>query len=428
MKVDVLLGLQWGDEGKGKVVDVLTPEYDVIARFQGGPNAGHTLEFDGIKHVLNTIPSGIFHDKKVNVVGNGVVIDPILFMKEVNNLKEMKVPINERMVISRKAHLILPTHRLLDAASEQSKGKKKIGSTLKGIGPTYMDKTGRNGLRVGDIESPNFKERYTNLREKHVQLLNQFDFEYDLNELEAEWMKCAMEFKNFSLVDSEHLVNAQRKEGKRILAEGAQGTLLDIDFGSYPFVTSSNTITAGACTGLGIAPNKIGEVYGIFKAYCTRVGSGPFPTELEDEVGELMRKAGHEFGATTGRPRRCGWIDLPALKYACMINGVTQLIMTKADVLSEFDTIKACTGYKYKGEVIDFMPFDVVGEELIPVYEELEGWSEDLTGLSSVDEIPSTLQTYIDYLERILETPITIVSVGPDRSQTLMRESSWATA
>ncbi len=428
MKVDVLLGLQWGDEGKGKVVDVLTPEYDVIARFQGGPNAGHTLEFDGIKHVLNTIPSGIFHDKKVNVVGNGVVIDPILFMKEVNNLKEMKVPINERMVISRKAHLILPTHRLLDAASEQSKGKKKIGSTLKGIGPTYMDKTGRNGLRVGDIESPNFKERYTNLREKHVQLLNQFDFEYDLNELEAEWMKCAMEFKNFSLVDSEHLVNAQRKEGKRILAEGAQGTLLDIDFGSYPFVTSSNTITAGACTGLGIAPNKIGEVYGIFKAYCTRVGSGPFPTELEDEVGELMRKAGHEFGATTGRPRRCGWIDLPALKYACMINGVTQLIMTKADVLSEFDTIKACTGYKYKGEVIDFMPFDVVGEELIPVYEELEGWSEDLTGLSSIDEIPSTLQTYIDYLERILETPITIVSVGPDRSQTLMRESSWATA
>ena len=427
MKVDVLLGLQWGDEGKGKVVDVLTPEYDVIARFQGGPNAGHTLKFDGIKHVLNTIPSGIFHDKKVNVVGNGVVIDPILFIKEVNNLKEMKVPINERMVISRKAHLILPTHRLLDAASEQSKGKKKIGSTLKGIGPTYMDKTGRNGLRVGDIESPNFKERYTNLREKHVQLLNQFDFEYDLNELEAEWMKCAMEFKNFSLVDSEHFVNDQKKEGKRILAEGAQGTLLDIDFGSYPFVTSSNTITAGACTGLGIAPNQIGEVYGIFKAYCTRVGSGPFPTELEDEVGELMRKSGHEFGATTGRPRRCGWIDLPALKYACMINGVTQLIMTKADVLSEFGTVKACTGYKYNGEVIDFMPFDLVGEELIPVYEELKGWSEDLTGLRSIDEIPSTLQTYIDYLERILETPITIVSVGPDRSQTLMRESTWAT-
>ena len=428
MKVDVLLGLQWGDEGKGKVVDVLTPDYDVIARFQGGPNAGHTLEFDGIKHVLNTIPSGIFHSNKMNVVGNGVVIDPILFMKEVDALTGMKVPINERMVISRKAHLILPTHRLLDAASEQAKGKKKIGSTLKGIGPTYMDKTGRNGLRVGDIESTNFEERYNNLKEKHIQLLSQFDFEYDLIEMETEWMKSIERFKGFVLVDSEHLINAQKKEGKRILAEGAQGTLLDIDFGSYPFVTSSNTITAGACTGLGVAPNQIGEVYGIFKAYCTRVGSGPFPTELENEVGERMRKAGHEFGATTGRPRRCGWIDLPALKYACMINGVTQLIMTKADVLSEFETIKACTGYKYKGEVIDFMPFDVVGEELVPVYDELEGWSEDLTGLRSIDDIPATLQSYIDYLERILETPITIVSVGPDRSQTLMRESTWATA
>ncbi|MFT4756213.1 MAG: adenylosuccinate synthase [Vicingaceae bacterium] len=428
MKVDVLLGLQWGDEGKGKVVDVLTPDYDVIARFQGGPNAGHTLEFDGIKHVLNTIPSGIFHSNKMNVVGNGVVIDPVLFMKEVSALKKMNVNVNDRMVISRKAHLILPTHRLLDAASEQAKGKKKIGSTLKGIGPTYMDKTGRNGLRVGDIESANFQDRYNNLKEKHIQLLSQFDFQYDLSEMEAEWMKCAMEFKDFVLVDSEHLVNAHRKAGKRILAEGAQGTLLDIDFGSYPFVTSSNTITAGACTGLGIAPNQIGEVYGIFKAYCTRVGSGPFPTELENEVGERMRKAGHEFGATTGRPRRCGWIDLPALKYACMINGVTQLIMTKADVLSEFDSIKACTGYKYKGEVIDFMPFDVVGEELVPVYDELEGWKEDLTGLGSIDEIPETLQTYIDYLERILETPITIVSVGPDRSQTLLRKSTWTIA
>ena len=428
MKVDVLLGLQWGDEGKGKVVDVLTPDYDVIARFQGGPNAGHTLEFDGIKHVLNTIPSGIFHSNKMNVVGNGVVIDPVLFMKEVSALKKMNVNVNDRMVISRKAHLILPTHRLLDAASEQAKGKKKIGSTLKGIGPSYMDKTGRNGLRVGDIESANFQDRYNNLKEKHIQLLSQFDFEYDLSEMEAEWMKYAMDFKDFVLVDSEHLVNAKRKAGKRILAEGAQGTLLDIDFGSYPFVTSSNTITAGACTGLGIAPNQIGQVYGIFKAYCTRVGSGPFPTELENEVGERMRKAGHEFGATTGRPRRCGWIDLPALKYACMINGVTQLIMTKADVLSEFDSIKACTGYKYKGEVIDFMPFDVVGEELVPVYDELEGWTEDLTGLSSIDEIPETLQTYIDYLERILETPITIVSVGPDRSQTLLRKSTWAIA
>ena len=428
MKVDVLLGLQWGDEGKGKVVDVLTPDYDVIARFQGGPNAGHTLEFDGIKHVLHTIPSGIFHGNKVNVVGNGVVIDPIIFMKEVNALKEMNVDVNERMMISRKAHLILPTHKMLDAASEQAKGKKKIGSTLKGIGPTYMDKTGRNGLRVGDIESPNFEERYNNLKEKHISLLSQFDFEYDLSELEAEWMSCAEEFKKFVLVDSEHLINQKKREGKKILAEGAQGTLLDIDFGSYPFVTSSNTITAGACTGLGVAPNQIGEVYGIFKAYCTRVGSGPFPTELEDEVGERMRKAGHEFGATTGRPRRCGWIDLPALKYACMINGVTQLIMTKADVLSEFETIKVCTGYQYKGEVIDFMPFDVVGEGLVPVYEELSGWTEDLTGLGSIDEIPATLQAYIDYLERNLETPIKIVSVGPDRSQTLMRESTWGTA
>ena len=428
MKVDVLLGLQWGDEGKGKVVDVLTPDYDVIARFQGGPNAGHTLEFDGIKHVLHTIPSGIFHGNKVNVVGNGVVIDPIIFMKEVNALKEMNVDVNERMMISRKAHLILPTHKMLDAASEQAKGKKKIGSTLKGIGPTYMDKTGRNGLRVGDIESPNFEERYNNLKEKHISLLSQFDFEYDLSELEAEWMSCAEEFKKFVLVDSEHLINQKKREGKKILAEGAQGTLLDIDFGSYPFVTSSNTITAGACTGLGVAPNQIGEVYGIFKAYCTRVGSGPFPTELEDEVGERMRKAGHEFGATTGRPRRCGWIDLPALKYACMINGVTQLIMTKADVLSEFETIKVCTGYQYKGEVIDFMPFDVVGEGLVPVYEELSGWTEDLTGLGSIDEIPATLQAYIDYLERNLETPIKIVSVGPDRSQTLMRESTWETA
>ena len=423
-----VIGTQWGDEGKGKIVDVLTTNYDIIARFQGGPNAGHTLKFDGIAHVLHTIPSGIFHPTALNLIGNGVVIDPVLFMKEVSALKKMNVNVNDRMVISRKAHLILPTHRLLDAASEQAKGKKKIGSTLKGIGPTYMDKTGRNGLRVGDIESANFQDRYNNLKEKHIQLLSQFDFEYDLSEMEAEWMKYAMDFKDFVLVDSEHLVNAHRKAGKRILAEGAQGTLLDIDFGSYPFVTSSNTITAGACTGLGIAPNQIGQVYGIFKAYCTRVGSGPFPTELENEVGERMRKAGHEFGATTGRPRRCGWIDLPALKYACMINGVTQLIMTKADVLSEFDSIKACTGYKYKGEVIDFMPFDVVGEELVPVYDELEGWTEDLTGLNSIDEIPETLQTYIDYLERILETPITIVSVGPDRSQTLLRKSTWAIA
>lgn len=422
-KVDVLLGLQWGDEGKGKVVDVLTPEYDVIARFQGGPNAGHTLEFDGIKHVLHTIPSGIFHSTKLNVVGNGVVIDPIIFMKEIDALDGMVDNINDRLVLSRKAHLILPTHRLLDAASEQAKGKQKIGSTLKGIGPTYMDKTGRNGLRVGDIETADFEAKYQNLKSKHEQILAQFDFEYDLTEMEAEWLNSVKRLQNFSLIDSEHLVNNERKAGKRVLAEGAQGTLLDIDFGSYPFVTSSNTITAGACTGLGVAPNQIGEVYGIFKAYCTRVGSGPFPTELHDEVGERMRKAGHEFGATTGRPRRCGWIDLPALKYAIMINGVTQLIMTKADVLSEFGNIKVCTKYVHKGEEIDYLPFDVLSDDMTPVYEELPGWTEDLTNLSSIDGIPASLENYIEYLEKELETPITIVSVGPDRTQTLMRKS-----
>ena len=427
-KVDVLLGLQWGDEGKGKVVDVLTPEYDVIARFQGGPNAGHTLEFDGIKHVLHTIPSGIFHSNKVNVVGNGVVIDPIIFLNEIKALEEMGVNINERMVISKKAHLILPTHRLLDAASEQAKGKQKIGSTLKGIGPTYMDKTGRNGLRVGDVETPTFQTKYENLKRKHVQMLSQYDFEYNLEEMEAEWLKCIEAFKSFRLVDSEHFVNESKQSGKKILAEGAQGTLLDIDFGSYPFVTSSNTITAGACTGLGVAPNQIGEVYGIFKAYCTRVGSGPFPTELEDEVGERMRKAGHEFGATTGRPRRCGWLDLPALKYACMINGVTQLIMTKADVLSEFPSIKVCTKYKHRAEEIDYLPFDVLGDDLQPIYEELPGWTEDLTGLNSIEEIPATLNDYIHYLEERLRIPITIVSVGPDRSQTLIRKSEWVAA
>lgn len=424
MKVDVLLGLQWGDEGKGKVVDVLTPEYEVIARFQGGPNAGHTLEFDGIKHVLHTIPSGIFHDNKLNVVGNGVVIDPIIFMKEISGLISMVENINDRLVLSRKAHLILPTHRLLDAASEQAKGKQKIGSTLKGIGPTYMDKTGRNGLRLGDIETSNFKAKYENLKQKHLSLLSQFDFEFDLTEMEEEWLAAVEQLKSFSLIDSEHLINEKKKAGHKILAEGAQGTLLDIDFGSYPFVTSSNTITAGACTGLGVAPNQIGEVYGIFKAYCTRVGSGPFPTELNDATGEQLRKAGHEFGATTGRPRRCGWIDLPALKYAIMINGVTQLIMTKADVLSSFKTIKVCTKYLHKGEEIDYLPFDVVGEDLTPIYEELTGWDEDLTALSSINDIPSSLEAYVHYLEEKLETPITIVSVGPDRTQTLMRESA----
>lgn len=422
MKVDVLLGLQWGDEGKGKIVDVLTPKYDVIARFQGGPNAGHTLEFEGIKHVLHTIPSGIFHKGSENIIGNGVVIDPVILRKEIDALVKYDVSINDVLHISRKAQLILPTHKLLDAASETAKGKDKIGSTLKGIGPTYMDKTGRNGLRVGDIESSEFENRYNKLREKHLQLLGNFDFDSSiLVELEKEWFSSIDDLRKLNLIDSEHVVNARMREGKSILAEGAQGSLLDIDFGSYPFVTSSNTVAAGACTGLGIAPNQIGEVYGIFKAYCTRVGSGPFPTELHDEMGENIRANGHEFGATTGRPRRCGWIDLPALKYAIMLNGVTQLIMTKADVLSGIPEIKACTHYKYRGETIDYMPYDLAGEEATPIYKNLEGWNADLTGLSSVDELPASLVNYIEYLEDELKVPITIVSVGPNRNQTLLR-------
>tara|TARA_Y100000385_G_scaffold231446_1_gene243546 strand:- start:125248 stop:126531 length:1284 start_codon:yes stop_codon:yes gene_type:complete len=424
MKVDVLLGLQWGDEGKGKIVDVLTPKYDVIARFQGGPNAGHTLEFEGIKHVLHTIPSGIFRENTQNVIGNGVVIDPVILKKELDALISFGVKVNEVLKVSRKAHLILPTHKLLDAASEKAKGKDKIGSTLKGIGPTYMDKTGRNGLRVGDIEAADFSERYNRLKEKHLQLLGNFNFDtHELDALEKEWMSTIEEMRNLVLIDSEHYINACVKNGQAVLAEGAQGSLLDIDFGSYPFVTSSNTICAGACTGLGIAPNKINDVFGIFKAYCTRVGSGPFPTELEDEVGERIRAAGHEFGATTGRPRRCGWLDLPALKYAIMLNGVTKLIMTKADVLSGFDTIEVCTHYNYRGETIDYLPYGAEEGELEPVYESVTGWQEDLTGLKSADELPETLSNYVDYLEKALETPIAIVSVGPDRSQTLIREA-----
>jgi adenylosuccinate synthase len=424
MKVDVLLGLQWGDEGKGKIVDVLTPKYDVIARFQGGPNAGHTLEFEGIKHVLHTIPSGIFRENTQNVIGNGVVIDPVILKKELDALIPFGVKVNEVLKVSRKAHLILPTHKLLDAASEKAKGKDKIGSTLKGIGPTYMDKTGRNGLRVGDIEAADFKERYNRLKEKHLQLLGNFNFDtHELGALEKEWMSAIKEMQNLVLIDSEHYINACMKNGQAVLAEGAQGSLLDIDFGSYPFVTSSNTICAGACTGLGIAPNRINEVFGIFKAYCTRVGSGPFPTELKDDVGEKIRAAGHEFGATTGRPRRCGWLDLPALKYAIMLNGVTKLIMTKSDVLSGFDSIDICTHYNYRGEKIDYLPFGVEEGELEPVYESIPGWNEDLTGLQSADELPETLNNYVNYLEKALETPITIVSVGPDRSQTIIREA-----
>lgn len=422
MAVDVLLGLQWGDEGKGKIVDVLSPEYDMIARFQGGPNAGHTLEFDNQKYVLNTIPSGIFNPKTMNLIGGGVVIDPIILKRELDNLKKSGFdPVADgKLVIARRAHLILPTHQLLDAASESKMGADKIGSTLKGIGPTYMDKTGRNGLRVGDTTLPDFKEKYEKLVAKHRSILSHYGEVPDFSEKEQAFFDAIEMLKNIPQVNSEHLVNQYLKEGKTILAEGAQGTLLDVDFGSYPFVTSSNTTTAGACTGLGIAPNKIGDVIGIFKAYCTRVGGGPFPTELENETGEELRRIGHEFGATTGRPRRCGWIDLPALKYAIMLNGVTELVMTKADVLSGFDKIYACTHYTYNGEVIDYMPYDICSIEAQPVYEEIAGWKEDLTGIKSVDQIPASLVAYVKYLEKALEVPIKYLSVGPDRVQTLI--------
>ncbi|MGC6490326.1 MAG: adenylosuccinate synthase [Flavobacteriales bacterium] len=421
MSVDVLLGLQWGDEGKGKIVDVLTNNYDIIARFQGGPNAGHTLEFDGIKHVLHTIPSGIFHLNAINIIGNGVVIDPIIFKKEIDALDGMNVNLKSKLFISKKAHLILPTHKILDAYSEQSKGKSKIGSTLKGIGPTYMDKTGRNGLRIGDINTNNFRLKYDRLVEKHSGLLNNNFLDFDLDSLEKDWFEGIELIKTFTHIDSEHYLHQQIKSGKKVLAEGAQGTLLDIDFGSYPFVTSSNTISAGACTGLGIAPNKIKDVFGIFKAYCTRVGSGPFPTELFDEVGESIGKVGNEFGATTGRKRRCGWIDLPALKYAIAINGVTKLMMMKADVLTHLDKIKVCTHYEHEGQIIDYLPFDASEESITPVYKEIDAWGEDLTQLNSLSDAPVELINYIEFLEKELETPIVVVSVGPDRTQTLMR-------
>jgi adenylosuccinate synthase len=421
-QVDVLLGLQWGDEGKGKIVDVLSSQYDLIARFQGGPNAGHTLEFDGKKFVLNTIPSGIFNEKTMNLIGNGVVIDPIILKRELDNLKKAgQDPVaNNKLVIARKAHLILPTHQLLDAANEQKMGKDKIGSTLKGIGPTYMDKTGRNGLRVGDTTLPDFRERYNKLVEKHKEILSHFEFDFDLEEKEAAFFEAIEYLKTIPHVDSEHFVNGYLKEGKSVLAEGAQGTLLDIDFGSYPFVTSSNTTTAGACTGLGIAPNRIGHVYGIFKAYATRVGGGPFPTELDDEVGENLRQVGHEFGATTGRARRCGWIDLPALKYAIMLNGVTELIMMKADVLDGFDTIYACTHYEYNGETIDYMPYDIISIKPTPVLKAIEGWNTDITKITTKEEIPTALANYIRFLEDELQVPVKFLSVGPDRVQTLL--------
>ncbi|MCK8481475.1 adenylosuccinate synthase [Psychroserpens algicola] len=423
MAVDLLLGLQWGDEGKGKIVDVLTSKYNIIARFQGGPNAGHTLEFDGIKHVLRTIPSGIFHKDSINVIGNGVVIDPVVFVQELDGLDQFDLDYKSKLIISRKAHVILPTHRLLDAASETSKGKAKIGSTLKGIGPTYMDKTGRNGIRIGDLELDNWKEKYRALANKHEAMIGFYnvDIQYDLKEMEDEFFSAVERLKELQFIDSEEYLNQALKNGKPILAEGAQGSLLDIDFGTYPFVTSSNTTASGACTGLGVAPNKIGEVFGIFKAYTTRVGSGPFPTELFDEVGSDMARIGHEFGAVTGRPRRCGWLDLVALKYACQVNGVTQLSMMKGDVLSGFKTLKVCTAYKYKGETITHLPFNIEAENVTPIYTEFKGWKDDLTKMRDVSEFPAELNDYIDFLEKELEIPITIVSVGPDRTQTINR-------
>jgi adenylosuccinate synthase len=421
MQVDVLLGLQWGDEGKGKIVDVFCPKYDLIARFQGGPNAGHTLEFDNKKFVLNTIPSGIFNEDTLNLIGNGVVIDPIILKRELDNLRTAGFdPVGKgTLVLARKAHLILPTHQLLDAASESKMGAGKIGSTLKGIGPTYMDKTGRNGLRVGDTTLSDFQERYEKLKAKHLEILSHYGEIPDFSEKENAFLAAIEFIKTIPHVDAEHLVNNYLKEGKKVLAEGAQGTLLDVDFGSYPFVTSSNTTTAGACTGLGIAPSKIGAVYGIFKAYATRVGGGPFPTELDDETGERLRKLGHEFGATTGRARRTGWIDIPALKYAIMLNGVTELIMMKADVLDTFEKIYVCTHYKYDGETIDYMPYEIITNTAEPVLEEIEGWNQDITGIRSTEEIPAALKNYIAYLETALEVPIKFLSVGPDRVQTI---------
>lgn len=419
--IDLLLGLQWGDEGKGKIVDVLTKNYDIIARFQGGPNAGHTLIFDGNKHVLHTIPSGIFHENSMNIVGNGVVIDPVIFKREIENLSKYDLNLKETLFISRKAHLILPTHRLLDAATEIIKGKSKIGSTLKGIGPTYMDKTGRNGLRVGDLELADWKEKYNALSKKHLNLLDFYsiDLEYDLKALENEFFLAIETLKSFDFIDSEEYFHNAIRNGKSILAEGAQGSLLDIDFGTYPFVTSSNTTAAGACTGLGIAPNKIGDVFGIFKAYTTRVGSGPFPTELFDENGKTMSRVGNEFGATTGRPRRCGWLDLVALKYAVQINGVTQLIMMKGDVLSGFEEIKAAVAYNYKGTEITHFPYSIEEENVKPIYKTFPGWKEDLTAIKESKDLPKTLKDYVAFIEEFVGAPVKIVSVGPDRNQTI---------
>ena len=422
MKVDVLLGLQWGDEGKGKVVDYLATKYKVVARFQGGPNAGHTLEFDGIKHVLHQIPSGIFRSDIKNVVGNGVVLDPMIFKKEIEELSNLGLDASLNLHISKKAQLILPTHRLLDAYQEKLKGAKKIGSTLKGIGPTYQDKIGRQGLRVGDIQLEGFENRYQELRDKHLASINDVEIAEQLNELEPIFYKAIEYLKTLTLVDSEYLINEELNSGENVLAEGAQGSLLDVDFGSYPFVTSSSTMVSGACSGLGVAPSKIGEVMGVFKAYCTRVGSGPFPTELFDETGEQLRKQGHEFGATTGRPRRCGWLDLPALKYSVMINGVTQLFMMKADVLAGFDTIKVCTGYKMDdGTETDKLPYDLVSQSVEPIYNELSGWDDVMPNEADYNMLSESLQEYVKYIEDAVGVPIKIVSLGPDRSETIIR-------
>jgi adenylosuccinate synthase len=423
-KIDVLLGLQWGDEGKGKIVDVLAPKYDVVARFQGGPNAGHTLEFDGIKHVLHQIPSGIFHSKTKNIIGNGVVLDPVVFKKEILSLDKFNLDVKANLFLSKKATLIVPTHRLLDQAYETAKGDEKIGSTLKGIGPSYQDKIGRQGLRVGDILSENFSEKFKKLTDIHFEILKNYPLEYNWDELKAQFFDAVSFLRQFKLVESEYMINNELAEGATILAEGAQGSLLDIDFGSYPFVTSSNTVTAGACTGLGIAPRHIGEVYGIFKAYSTRVGGGPFPTELLNSEGETLRKQGNEFGSTTGRPRRCGWLDLPSLKYSIMINGVTQLLMMKADVLNIFSTIKVCTHYQLKdGSLTETLPYELIDEKIIPVYKEMKGWNTQLTGINE-DSLPAELIQYISFLEQQLKVPITLISTGPDRLQTIYRQVS----
>jgi adenylosuccinate synthase len=427
MKVDVLLGLQWGDEGKGKIVDVLAPRYQVVARFQGGPNAGHTLEFDGIKHVLHQIPSGIFRSDIQNIIGNGVVLDAIVFKKEVENLAKYNLDLAGNLFVSKKASLILPTHALLDAAYERSKGDSKIGSTLRGIGPTYQDKIARLGLRVGDVLSPNFAAKYKKLVDAHKVILDFYSFDYAsvLPQAEENFFAAIEFMKQFTMVDSEYVINEAMAEGKTILAEGAQGSLLDIDFGSYPFVTSSTTMAAGACTGLGIAPSAVGEVFGIFKAYCTRVGSGPFPTELLEETGEKMRQEGREFGATTGRPRRCGWLDLPALKYAIMINGVTQLIMMKVDVLTIFDTIRICTQYRLPdGTLTDQLPYDLCDDTVEPIYKDFAGWQQSLDGIRDFDSIPEELLAYVKFLEAELQLPITFISTGPDREALITRETS----